>query len=201
VNRTDKFRSGSLDRVKTAAGWCYYIRFQHTSADGRVSLWGSQALYVSAYALATVLVYAAELNVIAAVFVELKGSCRRFGTLKPWGGIALLLSVAVLAFGSLEHPHHSSRCIVLLYSIKQVGGVFRTMALLTVAFYGSLIATSWRGRTGIVWLATSINVGSEFFCTALSVSFPQYEPVLRHGPDAGFLLALRGRAQERSCGP
>ena len=155
-----------------------------------LSLGCSQEVYVSAYALGTVLVYAAELNIAMALYEELKGRSNGFGTLRTWGVLSMSISAAIICFGLISHPVHTSRCILILYSLKQVGGVVRIIALLIVAVYGLLMASSWRGRTGLVWLAMSINVGSEFLCTSLAIRFPEYEPVLRHGPDAGFALAL-----------
>lgn len=34
MNQSSKFRPGNLTREETAAGFCYYVRFQHTAADG-----------------------------------------------------------------------------------------------------------------------------------------------------------------------
>lgn len=155
-----------------------------------VSQLADQHTYALAYFLGTALFYAADMAVLVNIAIVMRGKSGGVGPLQLWAVMVIVLSGITLLYGDLKHPATANQCYFILFSLRQVGGVLRVFSLLSVALYGALMASSWKGDAGIAWFVMLASIGSDFLSTNLSLEFPHYEALLAFGPTIGFVLAM-----------
>jgi hypothetical protein len=152
------------------------------------AVWLSAKIYYLAFVVDSLLEYAAEIQIIVGIFRDIKGKSAAWGPIRGW----VFVAIAFGTFLGLAGATHINGAPweVVLWTLRNLSAFIRISILVSVVLFGFLMANAWVPSIAYTWLGLIIYVASDFFCNQLTVYEPEWEAILRHGPDAIFLMSL-----------
>lgn len=162
-----------------------------------VTCWGDYATYFACYVVGAVFDFAAQFLILSAIFKELRGSNRVFGSLRRWAGMCAGISLALSACAIIAAPKGLTDWCALWSGASQILTYAANLGALVVALYGWVIASSWPRRLALAWTGFALYVGTSFIAERLNLlSNLRFSSVLHQVPTVAFFgaLALWGAA-------
>jgi len=155
------------------------------------SLLASTPLYCRIYYGVSLLSAAADLVVLYAIFDGLENGFRAFGSVKAWGCFAILVGLFFCLAAELPLPAKARGFITICMTMDQVFGYLRIAALIALALYGWLRASSWPRDLAWTWLAMALYSITETIIIRVQIIATNYT-LLETVTSAAALLQLAG---------
>lgn len=157
-------------------------------------------LYCRIYYVVSVLSAVADLVVLYSIFDGLENGFRAFGSVRAWSCFAILTGLVFCLAAGLPLPLKARGFVTVCMMMDQVFGYVRISALIALALFGWLRASSWPSDLAWTWLAMAAYSIAESVVVRVEIVASNYQ-LLESVTSAAALLQLAGWWRALSYAP
>lgn len=179
-------RRSSIQAVK------FYLKVQIASTLPMVliALMSAPRHYYLAFIADTLLEYAAEIQIVAGIFYDIKGKSTVWGPVRVWILVTAVLGSVLGLFGAVRIHEGVPAWLATLQAFGQMAGFVRIAILIGVVAFSILMAGAWVRSIAHAWLGLAVFVIADFSFTELTIYRPDWVFTLRYGPTIVFFVSL-----------